>query len=325
MLMADPNLQNAHKPPLLNSAHRNADPLNPSDPLSDRPLRPYIRFTVVFLTAVLVGLAIWPFIPRRYEAYATLILRANEETGALGHSQALKQMLDEGAVQSELDIISSLPLSNEVMERLDLARDPEFNSSSWAAIKHEKDISDPAREIANHVIVSRDRKSYTVKLGYWSKDPAKAALMANALASAYLDRQIKFKLERNAELKEQMESRLVELASRGGIIPKIVDVVSDSDNIISRSGNFKNATLVEFETVRQRLVAMNELRSEIHPDAERVSDALLPLGPSFPNPLLMTASTVLIALIASLLSIRQEIGLAFSGDLRNINEARSHQ
>ena len=132
------------------------------------------RFTLGFLAVVGFSGTAWPFIPRHYESTATLILRSADDMGLVNHSQALKQLLDESAVQSELDVIASQPLSAEVTKILGLAGDPEFNKTGSVWLGHTNaPVADPVRAVQSHLIVSHDRKSYTVKLGYWSADPVK--------------------------------------------------------------------------------------------------------------------------------------------------------
>ena len=257
---------------------------------------PVTRFAIGFLIVVLCSLAAWPFLPRRYEATVTLILRATDESGPSSHGQALKQLLDEGAVQSELDVMASLPLSADVMDRLGLATDPEFSKSSGTLFNKAKvKALEPVREIQNHLVVSRDRKSYTVRLGYWSNDPAKSVRMADALATAYLDRQVRHKLDNSEQLMERLRSRLVELATREAELRRVADNNASSSFKIAELSDERTATAVEFAGIRQKLVEATQHHNEIGPDAERVADAVLPMNPTFPNPILMSIATLVLA------------------------------
>ena len=257
---------------------------------------PVTRFAIGFLIVVLCSLAAWPLLPRRYEATVTLILRATDEAGPSSHGQALKQLLEEGAVQSELDVMASLPLSADVMERLNLSTDREFSKASGTIFNRASASPiEPVREIQNHLVVSRDRRSYTVHLGYWSNDPAKSVRMADALASAYLDRQVQHKLNNSEQLIDRLRSRLVELASREAELSRMVDNNSDASFKISAQSDERTATSIEFAGIRQKLVDASQHHSEIGPDAERVADAVMPINPIFPNPLLMTIATLLFA------------------------------
>ena len=281
---------------------------------------PFSRFTIGFLAVVGLSGAAWPFIPRHYESTATLILRSADDMGLVNHSQALKQVLDESAVQAELDVIASQPLSAEVTKALDLASDPEFNNtgSSWFG-RSSASVSDPVRAVQNHLIVSHDRKSYTVKLGYWSNDPAKAMRMADALAKAYLERQVRRKQEGNARLIERLETRLIELATREADLRRLSNNdISGSFELAAHSDD-RTAVAVELAGVRQRLVETTQRQVEVVPDAERIGDAQLPLSAAFPNPVLMVIATLLAATLAGLLFAWPGLSPGLRDDIRSLD------
>ena len=283
----------------------------------------FTRFASGFLLVVLCSLAAWPFLPRRYESTVTLILRATDEAGPISHGQALKQLLDEGAVQSELDVMASLPLSADVMERLGLNTDPEFlkpNSSFFS--KAASSAADPAREIQNHVVVSRDRRSYTVRIGYWSNDPAKSVRMADALATAYLDRQVQHKLDNSAQLIDRLRTRLVELAAREADLRRVVNSDAGSSFKITEPSDERTTTAVEFAGIRQKLVDAMQHHSEIGPDAERISDAVMPLNPIFPNPILMALATFLFATLIGLGFAWPSLRLRLADHIHSTDEAK---
>ena len=257
---------------------------------------PLTRFASGFILVVMCSLAAWPFLPRRYESTVTLILRATDEAGPISHGQALKQLLDEGAVQSELDVMASLPLSADVMDRLNLNTDPEFTKSSGSLFNRSATtLLEPAREVQNHVVVSRDRRSYTVRLGYWSSDPAKSVRMADALATAYLDRQVQRKLDNSAQLIDRLRSRLVELATREAELRRVTDGETATSIKVADPSDARTTTAIEFASIRQKLVDATQHHSEIGPDAERISDAVMPLNATYPNPVMMTLATLIFA------------------------------
>ena len=77
--------------------------------------------------------------------------------------------------------------------------------------------ADILRHLQDHLLVTRDRRSYTVRLGFWSADPAKAALMANTLSQAYLDHQIGQKRQLADGLADQFKQQIAELAVRDSV------------------------------------------------------------------------------------------------------------
>lgn len=192
------------------------------------------RFASGFLVVTLsVGVA-WPFLPRRFESTAAIILRPADEDGRLDRAQALRMPLDENAIQSEMDIIGSPAIASAVIVKHRLSVDPEFGddpeslrmkltSAAYQAMPFLSAWLGPLRGIPEgeirarlkkHLSVSRDRRSYTVKLGYWSSDPAKAAAMTETLLSAYLDDQAARKFRSFEKLTTGLSQRVETLREK---------------------------------------------------------------------------------------------------------------
>ncbi len=285
--------------------------------------RSLFRFSFGFLIVATCALAVWPFLPRRFEATSIIILRAADETGVQNHSAALRQLLDDGAVQSELDMIGSLPLSAEVTERLALANDPEFKrtapssvptssgvlSSIYASFvppQSAPTVADTVREVQSHVIVNRDRRSYTVRIGYWSKDPVKAARMADMLTTVYLERQITHKKEILTRQSDASRSRVLALANQLDALRVDLDQLKTGSADPSPGGrlaileNERAVMTRELDAARAKLADAIDRSNSALPDAEFVSVAVPPVSPIFPNPVLMAIATFLAASLAGL-------------------------
>lgn len=155
--------------------------------------------TVAFATTLAVCAVAYPFLPRRYEAAAAIVLQPTDIDGQADRS--LRQPLDENALQSEVDLASAPGIVDAVIRAHNLDRDPEFAGGrglrailpGWGSdllpARAPRTAMELRRSLAEHLQVSRDRKSYTVRLGFWSEDPAKAAALSATLLAAYLDAQ----------------------------------------------------------------------------------------------------------------------------------------
>ena len=166
------------------------------------------RFFTGFLIVVFCAGAAWPLLPRRYELTASVILRSSDFQG--DNVQSLRQPLDDNAIQSEMDIIASPAIAAGVIGHHDLAKDPEFASnpdslhrrflkslytvlpiaSEWFGDLRGVSEGELREQLQKHLTVSRDRRSYTVKMGYWSSNPAKAAALTDTLLNTYLSNQL---------------------------------------------------------------------------------------------------------------------------------------
>jgi polysaccharide biosynthesis transport protein len=169
-----------------------------------------LRFLTGFSIVIIASAMAWPFLPRRYEATATIILHPRDPESSSDTPQFMRQPLDESAMQSEIDRIASPTLAATVVAKHSLSADPEFNRgwTSWFSKSAPSDAALRQRLLA-HLSVSRDRHSYTVKFGFESSDPVKAAALTDTLLKAYLAAQ----LERERQTINDLTDWLVEQVS----------------------------------------------------------------------------------------------------------------
>jgi len=149
-----------------------------------------LRFCWGFSVVAVAFAMAWPWLPRRYESTATVILRPTDPESETDSAQFMRQPLDDGAMQSEIDLIESPALATAVIEKHSLASDPEFRSR-WAGLFGFTDtLSDLRRRFLARLSVTRDRRSNTVKFGFRSSDPDKAAALTDTLLKAYVAAQL---------------------------------------------------------------------------------------------------------------------------------------
>lgn len=183
--------------------------------------RPLWRASLAFVTTLAACAYTYPFLPQRYEASAALVLQPTDIDGQADRS--LRQPLDENALQSEVDLAASPAVADAVIQAHALAGDPEFTGPgrlysilppAWLPPPRPRTRTDLRRTLADHLQVSRDRKSYTVRLGFWSADPEKATAMTGTLLAAYLDAQRARKRAALSWLVDWLKERAEALTSR---------------------------------------------------------------------------------------------------------------
>jgi polysaccharide biosynthesis transport protein len=155
-----------------------------------------LRFLLGFSIVVITSAMVWPFLPRRYEATATIILHPKDPESGSESTQLMRQPLDESAIEAEIDKINSPTLAAAVLAKHKLAADPEFNGGAISWLRQRlfgqtrvSDI-DLRQRLLSNLAVSRDRHSYTVKFGFRSSDRFKAAALTDTLLKAYLADQL---------------------------------------------------------------------------------------------------------------------------------------
>lgn len=277
--------------------------------------RPFFwhTFIVVIILSVMTGIVSWPFLPKTYESVATLVFRAPDSKNTAAY---LRQDLDEKAIQSELDIMASLPITSEVIDRLNLGNDPDFSKTPPGAIEQltammgTQQFDDPSRSALKHLVLQHDRRSYTVKIGYALPDPALAMRMADMVATVYLDnlRDRKQKvIDRDIDI---ARSRLLSASFRHMQISKAIDEI-EKLNI----GTDRQARLNDLLDEKVKLVSKIDLaRAQIEdgvvqqkntePDAEVISRPELITRPSFPNPILAGVSLLIFSSLLGAVTAR---------------------
>ncbi len=118
---------------------------------------------------------------------------------------------------------------------------------------------DLRRSVAEHLQVSRDRKSYTVRLGFWSEDPAKAAALSAALLAAYLDAQRARKRAGLSWLTDWLRERASTLTARYDATRRTLDERLAQDGLLDTGAQVEldqrlQVLAVEAAQARGRLV-----------------------------------------------------------------------
>jgi uncharacterized protein involved in exopolysaccharide biosynthesis len=254
---------------------------------------------------------IWPLLPRYYQAQTTLIFRAPEQGDRISF---LKQDLDEKAIQSELDILSSPVLTQEVIKRLGLQNDLEFTAPSplspftlmtnaWSATPR----LDAGRNALARLNVQHDRRSYTVRFGYLSKDPQKSTEMTALLSSIYLDELSARKQRLLARDADIARSRLLSATARQAQLNTAIDEVtkqsstSDDHTILSDLLNEKSKVIQLANNARTQIEEALARAGNNDSDADVITPATLPSAPLFPDPLIFAVALSFASLTFGLL------------------------
>ncbi|MFC0218939.1 GumC family protein [Pseudochelatococcus lubricantis] len=171
------------------------------------------RFLAGFCIVLVLAACAWPHLPRVYVAMETLVLRPTGLNGPVDPTAAMRQPLDESAVLSELDMLRLDGLVDHVIARHGLDADPEFAPSRgpaellvraadrWPGIfprpqraeNRERDTAELRRNVRDHFVIDRDRRSYTFRVGFRSSDPHKAAAVAATIVQQFVDMQVERK------------------------------------------------------------------------------------------------------------------------------------
>ena len=234
----------------------------------------------VTVACALLGLVISMFLAPRYKAEAIVMLNARQ-THIISPESAVTSGLpiDSSSLRSEIDIMTSRAVADRVIDKLKLGSDPEFyqnttpssyNPLHWFDKKQtEEDVTTrertlTAQALASRLRVSNDGRSLTIRVAFESKDPKKAAQIANAFADEYLVDQLEAKYEAATRVNNWLSERLESLKHQVEISEKAVEDFREKAKLIEVGGS--TVVSSQMEEVSKQLVearaitAQNEAR-----------------------------------------------------------------
>ena len=169
------------------------------------------RWKLILSTATIVAAVTYIAllaVPPRYTATVQVLLDPGNQK-LLGAANMIPELsLDSGTIDSQLSLVDSTNLLRRVVERTNLTEDSEFGASaqpgllslltSWLSTKRDvepepasskaipPDVLSAIGNLRSALEVTRVRHTYVIAIAVTSQHPAKAVLLANAVADAYV-------------------------------------------------------------------------------------------------------------------------------------------
>lgn len=184
----------------------------------------------VALGVFALTLLVLVLLPSHYASSALVMLdpRKNNVTDL---SAVLSDLpTDSASVQNQIQVLSSRDLAAQVVDKLDLMQDDEFNApptlvslnpAHWLFPNNETEADAEVRQFNNAVdnflkklTVSAVGMSTTIEVTFSSRDPAKSARIANALVDAYVEQQLNSKFDATHKTTEWLLQRIRILAQQ---------------------------------------------------------------------------------------------------------------
>ncbi|OSI68950.1 polysaccharide biosynthesis tyrosine autokinase [Bradyrhizobium canariense] len=210
--------------------------------------------------------------------------------------------VDSATVETQVEILKSENISLAVIRDLHLIDDPEFTgsgggllgamigsmtslfSSSHAPSEFELTRKALSRFEADRAI-KRVGLTYVMEISFTSRDPEKAARIANAIADAYIVDQLEAKYQATRRASVWLQDRIKELRTQASAAQKAVVDFKTANNIVDTGGRLMNEQqLAEVNSqlimahaataeAKARLDRMNDIQKQDIPDAN-IADAL---------------------------------------------------
>ena len=207
-----------------------------------------------------------------------------------------QRTLDEQAVQSQVQVLTSRDLAVEVIKALDLTNNPDFakdagtnfvtrflNSMGLAKGSAKSQEEKAANTFAENLSVFQLAKSSVIGVDYTSGDSGLAAKIANKLADVYINWQ------REAKLEQTKDATAWLIAQIDVLRKKVAEAEAAAEQFRSSQGLFSgtnNTTLnaQQLSELNSQLILAKAQKSEAEARARLIKKMLADNGESTPRP-----------------------------------------
>lgn len=205
-----------------------------------------------------LGIAVALSTPRTYYA-ATDILIDPREWAVLDRDQGRGSLQADAAlalIENQIRVMTSRPVLQETVERLNLASDPEFNGTGSAGISPMALVSNlrqlitfsgngsdgdgreavAVNNLGRSLFVSRGGRTFVVSVGVTTTEAEKSALIANTLTDVYLDVSARLQAGSSGRAADELNARLDELRQGVEQSERAVETFKAENEIIDAQG-----------------------------------------------------------------------------------------
>jgi capsular exopolysaccharide synthesis family protein len=210
--------------------------------------RRFLTLALIAGVVTVLGVAATLSMTPVYEGVARLQIDPSRNPLSRSATEAQAQLASE-AIETEVSVMNSIDLSRTVVKRLGLVKDSEFaetiaKQAKKSPMSEAEKVDLVANEVMKNLSVSREKLTYIIGIRYRSKDAVKAARVANAFATAYLDTRVGNNIGTAARQFAFFEKRLQELAVEARAADAKVADYQSKNGIVRGGANAQN-TIVD--------------------------------------------------------------------------------
>jgi succinoglycan biosynthesis transport protein ExoP len=249
-------------------------PRGGSDAIIFRDLIACLKRNLRFIAATtilgtLVTLALVFSITPKYQS-SVLVLVDPRQTKILQDAEVVgRTTTDNGAIESEVEMIQSTAITRKVVEKLKLQDDPEFSGPSGLIGTLKATLLAPLRNLIGssasndplgHVVealgkatsAKRRGLTYVIELNAWSEDSKKSALIANTFAEVYVAEQIAAKTSATTKASAWLNERVEEMRGRVTAADTALEKYKAEQSLFDPGG--ENLSNRQIQTLNEQLV-----------------------------------------------------------------------
>jgi succinoglycan biosynthesis transport protein ExoP len=250
---------------------------------------------LAFIVSVLAVLAVFAMTPV-YRSTATILVESKQaKVVSIEEIYGVDPTLRE-YFQTQFEILKSRDLARKVIEKLNLAEQPEFkgkeqkpafNWRNWLPFdlpmeeKHSEPV-DPMEQLidqfAKRLTVSPVRNTQLVSISFDAEDPKLAMQVVNALGEAYIESDLEARLDLTRKAGTWLSSRLDGLKEKLAESEHRLQAFLEKEKLVDVEGVL-TVSAKEIEGTTERLVEARKQRAE----AESLYRKVISLGDSLVN------------------------------------------
>jgi exopolysaccharide transport family protein len=255
-------------------------------------LRQYLVILLLVPLGGIAGAAYLFITPPTYTAQAKIFVGTQKAQFIQQQSIFTDTPIDNAHMESQIQILQSRAIVAAVVEKLNLAQDPEFGSPPAGLIQRVLSVlgdqrstgpKQDATEIAIAVLtdrltINRVGVSFLIEINVSSRSPEKSAQIANTVATTYIDDQQEVKHEANQIASKWLQERMQQLGEQNAAAERAVLEFKRNNNIVSADG--KRLDEQKLEDLNKRLVAARAQTSDALARLTRVESVIRGWNPN---------------------------------------------
>lgn len=281
---------------------------------------------LVALAALYVVLA-----PAEYVARADLLIEPGKQHALWQNSGLVDLTIDNAQVESQVEVLRSERIANDVIGRLGLVDDPEFRTSGTAYERQRATLT----RFEDALSARRVGQSYVIEVSFRSRDPAKAARITNAITDAYLRDQQVAKQDVAKQASDWVEQQIADLGVELNAAAAAAQAFRVSHGINDTAANNNQPQLIDkltlleskaqayrkvYEGLLERFTENQQQASYPVSNARVITSASQPLGKSYPRSKLVLLLSLLIGLVIGVAAAA--VRAMFDGSVRSPKQLR---
>ena len=191
--------------------------------------------------------------------------------------------IDSYAMESQIEILKSENIALAVVRKLRLAEDPEFGSPKpgliGAILGSSEIASNFARErralavLASQLTARRIGPTYVIEISFKSSNAERAAMVANAIADAYINDQLEGKYEATRRAGDWLRDRLKELSDQATASQRNVIEFKAANNIVE-ADNGRTLNEQQVAEFGAQLIAVRQRAAEAKARLARIEELI---------------------------------------------------